>query len=205
MIVPTPVSPRRVEHPEGLRARKREATRASIQDAALVLFSRNGYEATTMEQIAQTVGISTRSVHRYFPRKQDMVTYDRFNPVLSQYYRALPPEMPPIKAFREALDAIIRNSAVDGHVSGRARLQLLLNRSLAIGGIADYIDTQRFMATLVAERMPGHTAEQVRVVAAAVTGIVTMVAADWIDNPATDARLALDQALALLAASGLDT
>jgi len=205
MITPPPASPRSPENPEGLRARKRQATRASIQDAALVLFSRNGYEATTMEQIAQTVGISTRSVHRYFPRKQDMVTYDRFNPVLSLYYRAQPPEMPPIKAFREAMNSIIRDSAVDGHVSGRTRLQLLLTRSLSIGGIADYIDTQRFMATLVAERMPGHTAEQVRVVAAAVTGIITMVAADWIDDPATDARATLDEALALLAASGLDT
>jgi hypothetical protein len=144
-------------------------------------------------------------VHRYFLRKQDMVTYDRFNPVLSQYYRALPPGMRPIQALREALDAIIRDSAVDGHVTGRTRLQLLLNRSLSIGGIADYIDTQRFMAALVAERMPGHTAEQVRVVAAAVTGIVTMVAADWLDNPATDARATLDEALALLAATGLDT
>jgi hypothetical protein len=38
-----------------------------------------------------------------------------------------------------------------------------------------------------------------------VTGIVTMVAADWLDNPATDARATLDEALALLAATGLDT
>lgn len=205
MVIPMSASPHRAEHPGGLRARKRETTRASIQDAALTLFSRNGYEATTVEQIAQAVGISTRTVHRYFPRKQDMVTYDRFNPVLSQYYRALPPGMRPIQALREALDAIIRDSAVDGHVTGRTRLQLLLNRSLSIGGIADYIDTQRFMAALVAERMPGHTAEQVRVVAAAVTGIVTMVAADWLDNPATDARATLDEALALLAATGLDT
>jgi len=205
MVIPMFASPHRAEHPGGLRARKRETTRALIQDVALTLFSRNGYEATTMEHIAQAVGISTRTVHRYFPHKQDMVTYDRFNPVLSQYYRALPPGMRPIQAFREALDAIIRDSAGDGHLTGRARLQLLLNRSLSIGGIADYIDTQRFMAALVAERMPGRTSEQVRVVAAAVTGIVTMVAADWLDNPATDARATLDEALALLAASGLDT
>jgi len=188
----------------GLRERKRESLRAAIQNAALTLFSRNGFETTTVEQVAAEVGISARTVHRYFPHKRDLVTYDRFNPTLRQRYRSQPPLMRPIQAVREALRDILGESALDGHASGRARLSLLLNGSLSIGGIADYVDTQRFMADLVSERMPGRNATQVRVVAAALTGTITMIAADWLDDPDMDAGAALDEALALLAASGLD-
>ncbi len=42
----------------GLRERKKAKTRAAIQHEALRLFREQGYEATTIEQIAATVEIA---------------------------------------------------------------------------------------------------------------------------------------------------
>ena len=57
----------------GLRAATREIVRRQLSDIALDLFLEQGFDAVTIEQIADKAGISARSVHRYFPAKEDLV------------------------------------------------------------------------------------------------------------------------------------
>jgi AcrR family transcriptional regulator len=57
----------------GLRAATREMVRRQLSDIALDLFLEEGFDAVTVEQIADKAGISARSVHRYFPAKEDLV------------------------------------------------------------------------------------------------------------------------------------
>jgi AcrR family transcriptional regulator len=54
----------------GLREQKAERTRREILDAALRLFETNGYDATTMEQIAEAAFVSPSTLYRYFPTKE---------------------------------------------------------------------------------------------------------------------------------------
>ena len=56
----------------GLRERKRERTRRAIADAALDLFARQGFHATTIPQIAEAADVSPRTVSGYFPAKEDL-------------------------------------------------------------------------------------------------------------------------------------
>ena len=56
----------------GLRERKRERTRKAIADAALELFDRQGFHATTIPQIAEAADVSPRTVSGYFPAKEDL-------------------------------------------------------------------------------------------------------------------------------------
>jgi AcrR family transcriptional regulator len=57
----------------GLRERTRQAVRAEIGDVAMRLFLERGFDATTMEQIADEAGVSRRSLFRYFGTKEDIV------------------------------------------------------------------------------------------------------------------------------------
>lgn len=51
-------------------------TRERIAEVALELFSRQGFEKTTIDEIATAAGIGRRTVFRYFPSKNDMVWVD---------------------------------------------------------------------------------------------------------------------------------
>lgn len=59
--------------PEGLRERKKRATRGAIHRAAVELVEKHGLAAVTTEQIATRAGVSPRTVFNYFATKQDAV------------------------------------------------------------------------------------------------------------------------------------
>ena len=58
---------------QGLRARKNERTRAAITRAALELALEVGFERATVAQIAERADVSPRTVHTWFPSKEDIV------------------------------------------------------------------------------------------------------------------------------------
>ena len=56
----------------GLRERKKQLTRRAISDAATELFMRNGFDNTTLGEVAAVVGVSEQTVLNYFPAKTDL-------------------------------------------------------------------------------------------------------------------------------------
>jgi len=56
-----------------LRERKKARTRETIVRVALKLFAENGYNGTTIAQIAEAAEVSPRTVSTYFPAKEDIV------------------------------------------------------------------------------------------------------------------------------------
>jgi len=72
----------------GLRARKRLRTRNQIAEAALAAFMAKGYDATTLEEIAETAEVHKRTLLRYFPTKTHLVLY-RQHAAFEQFQAAL--------------------------------------------------------------------------------------------------------------------
>ncbi|WP_219825428.1 TetR family transcriptional regulator [Nonomuraea typhae] len=57
----------------GLRERTKRAVRAELVEVAQRLFAEQGFDETTVDDIARAAGMSKRSFFRYFPVKEDVV------------------------------------------------------------------------------------------------------------------------------------
>ncbi|HTU04441.1 MAG TPA: TetR family transcriptional regulator [Trebonia sp.] len=86
-----------------LRERKKARTRAAIREHALRLFREQGYDATTVEQIAAAAEVSPSTFFRYFPTKEDVVLQDGFDDLMFEAFDRQPPSLSPVAALRAAM------------------------------------------------------------------------------------------------------
>lgn len=100
----------------GLRERKKQKTREAIQREAVRLFQQNGYDETTIEQIAAAVEISPSTFFNYFPSKEDVVLYDAYDPVIVTLLASRPSDEPLSDAVRGVLASIGRELDKDREV-----------------------------------------------------------------------------------------
>ena len=108
-----------VEIKPGLRERKKQWTREQLIDAAVELCLKQGYENTTVDQIAAAADVSTRTFSRYFPTKDAVVMslLDKLNDVAAEELAALPPEVGPLEAMCRAHVTVL-NRIEAGQVRG---------------------------------------------------------------------------------------
>jgi AcrR family transcriptional regulator len=59
--------------PSSRRDEHKRRTRAALRDAALDLFSSQGFDATTTEELAERAGVAVRTFFRYFPTKESVL------------------------------------------------------------------------------------------------------------------------------------
>ncbi|WP_049559556.1 TetR/AcrR family transcriptional regulator [Nonomuraea sp. SBT364] len=72
------------DQPSTLRARRRAQTQRTIQAHAIRLFGERGYDATTMNDVAEAAGVSPMTVYRHFPTKEDLVLVDRIGELIAE-------------------------------------------------------------------------------------------------------------------------
>ena len=157
----------------GLRERKKAKTRAAIQEHALRLFREQGYDATTVEQIAAAAEISPSTFFRYFPTKEDVVLYDVLDPPVLAAFRAQPAELSPIQALRGAMRAVFAELPAEELEVQRERDRLIRSvPELRAGMLDEFARNLDLLAELVAERV-GRRADElaVRTLAGAVIGV----------------------------------
>ncbi|MBB6551380.1 TetR/AcrR family transcriptional regulator [Nonomuraea rubra] len=86
-----------------LREQRRAQTRRTIQAHAIRLFSERGYDATTMNDVAEAAGVSPMTVYRHFPTKEDLVLVDQYGEAIAERIAASPAGQPLVRRIGGAL------------------------------------------------------------------------------------------------------
>ncbi|MGW2084780.1 TetR/AcrR family transcriptional regulator, partial [Streptomyces sp. NPDC001880] len=110
----------------GLRERKKLRTRIAIRRATYRLIAEQGYDATTVEQIAEAAEVSPSTVFRYFPAKEDIVLTDEYDQVLAAALRTRPAGEPPLESLRQVLTGTLAAFLATEEQELRQRTRLMV-------------------------------------------------------------------------------
>jgi AcrR family transcriptional regulator len=188
-----------------LRERKKARTRAAIRQHALRLFREQGYQATTVEQIAAAAEVSPSTFFRYFPTKEDVVLRDDFDTRMFEAFESQPASLTPIAALRAALREAISTLTPEEWAEFRETTALGLTVPEIRARMMDELSrTMNVAADMLAKRTGRNPDDLVvRAYAGAMFGVimsVLMPSLQDIDHVGTHSFEQLDEALALLEA-----
>ena len=156
-----------------LRERKRDRTRKALIDAALDLFERNGYDGTTVADIAEAAEIGTRTFFSYFASKEELLFPEsdaRVAAAVTAIANRKPGDRPADVLLRALRDVGPADGEADDMVDRIAAVRVALFRTVpAVRGRALQIqlDAQREIAGHLQRAFP---AELDAVTAAALVG-----------------------------------
>jgi AcrR family transcriptional regulator len=168
----------------GLRERKKQKTRWAIQEHALRLFAEQGYEATTVDQIAAAAEISPSTFFRYFPTKEDLVIQDQYDDMIVEILRVAPAELGPVGALRWAAKAAFESMSPADESSLRDRSRLVMSvPALRARSLENFLSTTDLIRTSIAERA-GRDPDDVelRILAGAIVGAIVGVIEGWLSD-----------------------
>ncbi len=186
----------------GLRERKKAKTRAAIQRHALQLFREQGYEATTVEHIAEAAEVSPSTFFRYFRTKEEVALYDDFDPLIIAAFEAQPAELSPVQAMRRAFRQVFASMpAVETEQQWERGRLILSVPELRMRMLDQVAEAVQLFAELVAGRV-GRRADDfaVHTYAGAMIGAVLSAILTGMDDPQADFIELVDASLAYLEA-----
>ena len=204
MRVPAQTSPparaAAVRHP----GRRRVTSREELEQAAFALFEANGFDETTVDDIAAAAGIGRRTFFRYFPSKNDVPwgAFDRELDRMRVMLKDFAPEVPLMRAVRLALIDFnyVPAEQVPLH---RRRMELILRvPTLFAHSALRFTAWRQVVAEFVAERAgarPDELAPQA--IAHAVLGVALAAYEHWLDDASADIGTLLDDAMGKLDAA----
>ncbi|MET9523626.1 TetR/AcrR family transcriptional regulator [Streptomyces coeruleorubidus] len=187
--------------PLGLRERKKIKTRKAIRAATYALIEQQGYDATTIEQIADRAEVSPSTVFRYFPTKEDIVITDEWDPVILAELRARPDDESWADVLRHvmrtALDLSLAEEPEVTRLRSRLGVEVPAVRARMMESMAA---TGRLLREALAERSGlAPDSLELRVFAMSVMGGLMEVSHYWAETGhRDDVRELVDRALDVL-------
>jgi AcrR family transcriptional regulator len=170
------------EEGAGLRVRKKIRIRERLVRVSMELFSRKGFEATTVEEIARAAGVSRRTFFRYFPAKE-LLVFSHQDFYFAQFRRMLDEKRSgetPFDAVRRALLSLaceFMKSRAD-----HLQQQRIIQRSAVLIARGDAFDDE--WEALIAARLGAQATDpaarrRARYLAGAFLGISRTTLKEW--------------------------
>jgi AcrR family transcriptional regulator len=175
-----------LERPQGMRERKRRETSERIVEKGLKLFVKNGFEATTLDAIAQAAGISRRTFFYYFKSKEDILlaAHD------SGFREALRPAMLDESSDQAPIDAA-RNCLIKLASRYETKESIVFDRlmesteALRARKEAVFVETEQILLAAMCELWPAPgRRDGLRLVAMVAMGTLRLALDKWKQNHA---------------------
>ena len=201
-------APGRVPHPlvpPPQPGRRPVTSHAQISTIAIDLFTRKGFDETSVDDNAEAAGIARRTLFRYFPSK-NAIAWGDFAAHLDAMRTRLtliPDDLPIADALRQAL--VTFNEIPDGELDNhRRRLRLLLEvPALQAHSMIMYADWRQVIATFCAARLGADSNEHLpQAIGWLCLGTALAAYEQWLADPGAD-LLALIEAGSDLLADGV--
>jgi mycofactocin system transcriptional regulator len=185
------------------RGRPPSTSRRELQRIALRLFAANGFDNTTIEQIAAEAGVSERTFFRYFTTKASVLWAEFESEVLAirDALADVPESVPMMDAIRTAVVAANHYRAEDVPEM-RMRMALIATEpALSFGAAEHYAHWEQAVSDFAGRRL-GLPAESLYPLAVGRTVLAACRAAydRWSDRADNDLPAYLDAALSALTA-----
>ncbi|MGQ4414318.1 TetR family transcriptional regulator [Streptomyces sp. SAS_269] len=174
---------------ETLRDRKKRRTREALLRAALELFTTQGYEHTTVDEIAEAVDVSQRTFFRYFAGKEEVAfaVQEMTEALFVESVRARPAHEAPMEALRQAVlegwEAIQETveSAVPVELYLRMYRTIESTPALLAAHLRRSVATEETIARLLAERegVDVETDPRPRLAVAVFGGVMRVTERQW--------------------------
>ncbi|WP_236000222.1 TetR/AcrR family transcriptional regulator [Bradyrhizobium uaiense] len=168
---------------EGLRERNRRQTLQRITDVGMELFLANGYEATTLDEIAAAAGISRRTFFYYFRSKDEILLahISGYDDALRASIRDHASAGAPIDVVREAL----LEMSARFQTSRTIAISRLIRESEVLSSRRPRNDLhrERIVYEALCELWPGKDRrDRLRLVAMASSGALRIAVDTWLEQ-----------------------
>jgi len=120
--IPARPANRKIAGAPRTRSQQKRETAQALQDAAMARFVKDGFEATTIEDIARDAGVSRRTFFRYFPTKEELILsqFEEMGTIIFDEIRCRPKSEGPMLALRNGFRTLDVQDAAQ-----RRRMDLL--------------------------------------------------------------------------------
>jgi mycofactocin system transcriptional regulator len=180
-------------------------SRRAVTRAALELFAERGFEETTVDDVADALGVSRRTLFRYFASKNDMAWGD-FDWVLARLRRCLRDTRPDEPLHEALARAVLESNRYEDDQMPELRIRMRLITgvpALQAHSALRYAEWREVIAEWVAQRLACEAGDLIpQTVAHAALGTSMAAFLVWVDDPSSDLVANLEEAYRLFG-SGL--
>jgi AcrR family transcriptional regulator len=157
---------------------RRERTRARLVACAVDLFERQGFEQTTVAQIAAAAGVTQMTVFRHFPTKDSLLIDDPYDPVMAAAVAAQPRTLAPLTRAVAGMRGAWQRLPEPDSETVRRRVRVAAATPSLRGAIAA---SNAKTETMLADQLIADGADPLaaRVAAAAVLAGITAALLEW--------------------------
>jgi mycofactocin system transcriptional regulator len=184
------------------RGRPPRTSRDQLASTALALFAEHGFEQTTLDDIANAVGVGRRTLFRYFSSKNDLV-WGNFDGVLDRLRDELADADPGEPMMETLARAVVSSNHYEGEALKDLRVRMTLITSvpaLQAHSMVRYADWRRVVAGFVAERLHQQPDDLVPLtIGHMALGASTAAFVRWVSHPEEDLLAHLRASYRLLA------